>query len=337
MSTYGGDSYEGENQIRRRRVNDLLTEDVPLEEAVKTANGKYKCIICPQQPIIDTTAMLGIHRGGKKHQEYYNIFKQRNVELQQEKEKRQALQTNTQPTIRPAPKPLPAAQAMLFSVMSESNIPYNSMAYQYNPEQTSATSQAKAKNKPEYVFPEYFTHKEKKKRKKIGPQLESDPSLDAKRTKNGELIDKSDPDYKEKMFLAGWRWNSKGNMYKVQDPTVEFDSDEEQEVEEIKNPKQHPTENTSYSETTEPTTMTTNTRKPISIDLTKPKPHIKTETYISPSHEFKSSLPKISPFLPPSSIVQKPPVRYQTPTDFYNDIPAPPPRPIPQFIPPPPK
>eukprot|EP01112_Ceratiomyxa_fruticulosa_P019971 TRINITY_DN6670_c0_g1_i1.p1 TRINITY_DN6670_c0_g1~~TRINITY_DN6670_c0_g1_i1.p1 ORF type:complete len:287 (-),score=82.10 TRINITY_DN6670_c0_g1_i1:152-1012(-) len=283
--------------------------------------------------------MLSIHRGGKKHQEYYKAFQQRKAELQQEKDKRQALQTNGQSKRPPAPKPLPPSQVMLFSVMSESNIPYNSMTYQYNPEPT-PPQPIKPKSKPDYVFPLYSATPEKKKRKNIGPQP-ADGSFDSKKVRNSEnvTVDQNDPDYKEKMFLAGWRWDSRGNMYKVQDPTVEFDSEEEQEEEEVKE-VENPVEITT-SKANEPTAITTDpTRKPISIDLTKPRPKLETNAL---PNQFKSLLPKISPSLPPSSVVQKAPVRYQPPAPGYvNDpsIPAPPPPPprylVPRFIPPPP-
>eukprot|EP00002_Diphylleia_rotans_P022085 TRINITY_DN4317_c0_g1_i7.p1 TRINITY_DN4317_c0_g1~~TRINITY_DN4317_c0_g1_i7.p1 ORF type:complete len:306 (+),score=61.58 TRINITY_DN4317_c0_g1_i7:116-1033(+) len=67
MSTYGGDSWAAEANLRHRRVVSLLGESVPDGEYVRLSNGKFSCSICRHRPIFDTLQMLSVHRDGKKH------------------------------------------------------------------------------------------------------------------------------------------------------------------------------------------------------------------------------------------------------------------------------
>ncbi|KAK3727495.1 hypothetical protein QZH41_018362 [Actinostola sp. cb2023] len=61
------DDFDDFNLHRKRRVNDLLLDTIPCDEVFLMANGKLACIVCRHRPVFDTTAMLSIHRNGKKH------------------------------------------------------------------------------------------------------------------------------------------------------------------------------------------------------------------------------------------------------------------------------
>ncbi|EDO46534.1 predicted protein [Nematostella vectensis] len=52
---------------KKRRVNDLLLDEIPIDEAIITKNGKLACLVCNHRPVFDTSAVLSIHRQGKKH------------------------------------------------------------------------------------------------------------------------------------------------------------------------------------------------------------------------------------------------------------------------------
>ncbi|RWV87146.1 hypothetical protein GW17_00050896, partial [Ensete ventricosum] len=66
MSTYGGDNWAREAHHRKRRVDDLmLTSSSPSRDASspsfkKLSNGKYACLVCPHNPILDTPLMLSV-------------------------------------------------------------------------------------------------------------------------------------------------------------------------------------------------------------------------------------------------------------------------------------
>ncbi|KAL3685864.1 hypothetical protein R1sor_003886 [Riccia sorocarpa] len=67
MSTFGGDSWVPEAQYRKRRVDELLSEEIPDDEARRMSNGRFACLVCPQCPVLDTLPMLHVHRRGARH------------------------------------------------------------------------------------------------------------------------------------------------------------------------------------------------------------------------------------------------------------------------------
>ncbi|KAK7486650.1 hypothetical protein BaRGS_00022051 [Batillaria attramentaria] len=44
--------------LRRRRIKELLSEDVPEDEAKLLCNGRFACLVCSHRPIFDTVDML---------------------------------------------------------------------------------------------------------------------------------------------------------------------------------------------------------------------------------------------------------------------------------------
>ncbi|CAL9059620.1 uncharacterized protein LOC103969169 [Musa acuminata AAA Group] len=75
MSTYGGDSWAREAHHRKRRVDDLMlfpsssssSRDASFPSFKKLSNGKYACLVCPHNPILDTPLMLSVHNKGSRH------------------------------------------------------------------------------------------------------------------------------------------------------------------------------------------------------------------------------------------------------------------------------
>ncbi|KAK6973678.1 sodium channel modifier 1-like isoform X1 [Biomphalaria glabrata] len=55
------------NTLRKRRIKELFSEDIPEDEAKLLSNGRFACLVCHHKPIFDTVSMLSIHRKGKKH------------------------------------------------------------------------------------------------------------------------------------------------------------------------------------------------------------------------------------------------------------------------------
>ncbi|CAL1535369.1 unnamed protein product [Lymnaea stagnalis] len=67
--------------LRKRRIKELLSEDIPEDEAKLLCNGRFACTVCQHNPIFDTVNMLSIHRNGKKHLFCYEIFMNKKKEL----------------------------------------------------------------------------------------------------------------------------------------------------------------------------------------------------------------------------------------------------------------
>ncbi|EEF40489.1 conserved hypothetical protein [Ricinus communis] len=67
MSVFGGDSWRREAQYRKRRVDDVLIEGLDVFPYKKLSSGKYACLFCPHNPILDSPLMLSTHCKGSRH------------------------------------------------------------------------------------------------------------------------------------------------------------------------------------------------------------------------------------------------------------------------------
>ncbi|XP_062519298.1 sodium channel modifier 1-like [Corticium candelabrum] len=74
--------------LNRRRREELLTNNIPDDEAVLLKNGTYACTVCKHCPVVDSIDMLVVHRRGKKHVEATKLrIKQKELE-RDEKQRR---------------------------------------------------------------------------------------------------------------------------------------------------------------------------------------------------------------------------------------------------------
>lgn len=61
MSVFGGDSWGREANYRKRRIDDLLINNGYESSCYKKlSSGKYACLVCPHNPILDTPLMLSV-------------------------------------------------------------------------------------------------------------------------------------------------------------------------------------------------------------------------------------------------------------------------------------
>eukprot|EP00897_Mesotaenium_endlicherianum_P009141 jgi/Mesen1/8255/ME000445S07402 len=91
MSTYGGDSWLPEIQLRGRRQEELFLSQVPKSEAIMTSSGKLACLVCPHRPVVDSAHMLHVHRQGRRHLAALDELRARERHLAEEVDKRVAL------------------------------------------------------------------------------------------------------------------------------------------------------------------------------------------------------------------------------------------------------
>ncbi|KAL3621178.1 hypothetical protein CASFOL_036090 [Castilleja foliolosa] len=91
MSVFGGDSWAREAQCRKRRIDDLLIEGVEASTYKKLSNGKLTCLVCPNNPVLDTPIMLSTHVNGSRHRAAELRRKDRDLAMQEEVKKRLAL------------------------------------------------------------------------------------------------------------------------------------------------------------------------------------------------------------------------------------------------------
>ncbi|KAL2537509.1 Sodium channel modifier 1 [Forsythia ovata] len=91
MSVFGGDSWAREAQCRKRRVDDLLIEGLDASAYKKLPNGKFACLVCPHNPILDTPLSLSMHGEGSRHRAAESRQKERELWRQEEISKRLGL------------------------------------------------------------------------------------------------------------------------------------------------------------------------------------------------------------------------------------------------------
>ena len=60
MSVYGGDSWAREAQHRKRKVDDLMIERIDSSIYKKLSSGKFACLVCPTNPVLDSPTMLSV-------------------------------------------------------------------------------------------------------------------------------------------------------------------------------------------------------------------------------------------------------------------------------------
>lgn len=93
-----GDDHSLLQTLQRRRVGDLLSKNIPNDEALLLKNGRYACTVCRHKPIFDTMSTLALHRKSKRHLENltFHLQKQKELnELIQRRKQEQFLKTGS--------------------------------------------------------------------------------------------------------------------------------------------------------------------------------------------------------------------------------------------------
>ncbi|CAL5377303.1 unnamed protein product [Camellia sinensis] len=219
MSVFGGDSWGREAQYRKRRVDDLVVEGLEASSYRKLSSGKYACLVCPHNPILDTPLMLSMHIKGSRHCVAESRLKEKQQVIQDEINKRIALSecssgtakssTSTQvnPQCRLVRKPL-----IEQTWRATSEILCNKTPHQ---------SEAKGNNDV----------KSNKGHSTYEPFCSNDAGSSLAIEAYGNLVAQQQSDIQErrerelKFTAAGWKRDGHGKWFK--DENVEFDSDEE--------------------------------------------------------------------------------------------------------------
>lgn len=253
MSTYGGDSWVPEAMHRKHQVDQLLADVHHLERYSnqwrRLSNGRFACLVCPHPPVLDTFPMLIVHRKGEKHQAASVKHEERDFRLQNEIQKRAALEASKATEIvrsnseKPRSSSLPACSPLLeatrkrtaqalamldgtemscYSSTGRDVVPYTKQKISQSAPFFSATS-SQVPSQPVKVgktSADAATRQSDSGKRKKG-QRESEPKV-------GSKEDQDRRHERERILRlreAGWRLDGNGKWFK--DESVEFDSDEE--------------------------------------------------------------------------------------------------------------
>ncbi|KAK1302400.1 hypothetical protein QJS10_CPB12g01397 [Acorus calamus] len=77
--------------MRKRRLDNLLIDFVESSSYRKTRSGKYECLACPNNPLLDSLLMLSMYIKGARHIAVESRLKERELWRQDEINKRIAL------------------------------------------------------------------------------------------------------------------------------------------------------------------------------------------------------------------------------------------------------
>ncbi|CAH9107257.1 unnamed protein product [Cuscuta epithymum] len=91
MSVFGGDSWAREAGQRKRRVDDLIAGNINASAYKKLSSGKFSCLVCPHNPVLDTLPVLSAHLKGLRHRAAELRLKDKELARQDEINKRFAL------------------------------------------------------------------------------------------------------------------------------------------------------------------------------------------------------------------------------------------------------
>ncbi|GER42215.1 sodium channel modifier 1 [Striga asiatica] len=244
MSVFGGDSWGREAQCRKRRVDDLLIDGIEASAYKRLANGKFACLVCPQNPVLDTPIMLSVaysspiddsgcnfrgnvrvssymrilvsilllaktHVNGSRHKAAESRHRERELYIQQEAKKRSQLPDCVISNRLIGHRKMNSQKPLIKRARKAASEVFLGQATQHNPKSEAAHS----------TVPSIESCSGCAK----GIQIES--------TDKGSVRKVPKLDYREqverelKFTAAGWKRDCHGRWFK--DENAEFDSDEE--------------------------------------------------------------------------------------------------------------
>ncbi|KAG1342240.1 sodium channel modifier 1 [Cocos nucifera] len=235
MSVFGGDSWAREAQHRKRRVDDLLLSS-PSSSFKKLSNGKYACLVCPHNPILDSPLMLSMHNKGSRHIAAESRLSERELSRKEELSKRIALSAESadassipnsspklkssdiynKPLIKQTQKAILETQCNKYNDLNAVHVMKSRPNVSFYDSKPSPSCNYVIESSTSTVLDD-SNHSDKK----YVARAEKDAKVLADR--NVELRKRHEKELK--FTAAGWKRDCHGKWYR--DENVEFDSDEE--------------------------------------------------------------------------------------------------------------
>ncbi|KAI4298433.1 hypothetical protein L6164_031994 [Bauhinia variegata] len=216
MSVFGGDSWAREAQYRKRRVDDLVVEGLDGSSYKKLSNGKYACLVCSNNPILDSPLMLSMHNKGSCHLAAVSRLKEREPMKQNEVNKRIALSDSPTVTAKSSSSYNQKFRSAGQPLIEQTAKPASRIVYDKSQQQPENRS-----DKVEQIM-DYIASR-------TGNSTESNlshTSVESEKVALPQHLSFRERRERELKFIsAGWKRDCHGKWYR--DENVEFDSDEE--------------------------------------------------------------------------------------------------------------
>ncbi|KAF7126457.1 hypothetical protein RHSIM_Rhsim11G0168800 [Rhododendron simsii] len=216
----------------KRRVDDLAVEGIESSSYRKLSSGKYACLICPHNPVLDTPLMLSVsstiigslsafifqmHIKGSRHCAAKSKLKEKELAIQDEVNKRIALSECSASTIATGTSTRFAHRSVRKPLIEETRKAASEILSNRTPERSEAkglndvkSSKGQSTHGPLHSNSEgpFLTIE-------AGDNFVTQLQADLRQCQEREL----------KFTEAGWKRDGHGKWFK--DENVEFDSDEE--------------------------------------------------------------------------------------------------------------
>ncbi|KAF8405082.1 hypothetical protein HHK36_009979 [Tetracentron sinense] len=236
MSVFGGDSWGREAQQRKRRVDDLLEQSHDGTSFQKLSSGKFACLVCPHNPVLDSSLMLSMHNKGSRHLAAESRLKERELMRLEEINKRVALldgSTDAANSCTSTKRFKLASKPLIEQTRNAASETLSNKALLQNA--TNKHRDMKLSRGNASFFASNSTHVPKPRMESpvmgAGPSSSNDKNCIWATEASNKMLIQHQLEFRErrerelKFTAAGWKRDGFGNWFR--DENVEFDSDEE--------------------------------------------------------------------------------------------------------------
>nr|CAB3265898.1 Sodium channel modifier 1 [Phallusia mammillata] len=219
--------------LKKRRVEELSSVDIPIDEAKKLKDGRFTCLVCGSQHIFDTISILQIHRNSTKHNKNLKYFQRRKVEMLQQIESRLADNDKHKSDLLEKRASLLGNNTQ--TICNRKHYKSNPKKYQPKPKLQLMTKEKSQKRdesiehreKPKNDHPIPNPQNQKTCLDRVAKTMPFNNAEEYKSRQNMTAEEKAELTRKEiEKRSQGWVRNRAGEWEK--DPNVEFDSDEDE-------------------------------------------------------------------------------------------------------------
>lgn len=239
MSAFGGDSWAREAQYRKRRVDDLmLSSSSSSSNYKKLSNGKFACLVCPHNPVLDSPLALSMHAKGSRHIAAVSRLKEKELSRREELNKRIALSSDSVAASTCSPpeqvKEIKAHNQPLIEQTRKAILEIQcnrswervggptSSSQKLNTVDTSCDPKISSSSHIQ-GSPEDIRLKQPPESIELRAMVVTEPQCKMLAEWNNQLHERREKELK--FISAGWKRDGFGKWYR--DENVEFDSDEE--------------------------------------------------------------------------------------------------------------
>uniref|UniRef100_A0ACD5ZPF5 Uncharacterized protein n=1 Tax=Avena sativa TaxID=4498 RepID=A0ACD5ZPF5_AVESA len=247
MSVFGGDSWARESQQRKRRLDDLMLPSAatssssslsPSGSFKRLSSGKFACFVCPHHPVLDSPLMISMHIKGSRHIAAESTLKEKELQRQNEINKRLALSSvayvskhssNKYPSVMDSgTKEKPLTEQTRRAILEAQSTRFNNFSATKESHDVKMTGNALYRYSQVAPFAVPLENCTENTGSIESKNIEGGPFTGDKTPRkvlSQWQVDKKRQEQELRFTASGWKRDCHGKWYRDED--VEFDSDED--------------------------------------------------------------------------------------------------------------